>query len=242
MNILFLNGSPKRITSASQYFLNLIRIQSVRCKTKQMKLQPKAYDEIFNQFGQIDALVIALPVYVDGVPSHVLQFMTEAERFLKESNYSFKLYVISNCGFYEGTQCKHALSIMRSFCKKAGLIWGGGLGIGGGEMLGAIRVMLISVTLSFLISVPMLFLLGESFLGLWISSVITMSIFLLLSLRLFHALWRMQRAIRKKEAIPDFYTGLTLCPRFLFMIVSSMYFIVRAAYHGIGFWGMYKKD
>ena len=242
MNILFLNGSPKRITSASQYFLNLIRMQSVKCKTKQIKLQPKAYDEIFSQFRQIDALVISLPVYVDGVPSHVLRFMTEAEQFLKEHNYSFKLYVISNCGFYEGTQCKHVLSIMRSFCKASGLIWGGGLGIGAGEMLGAIRVMLISTALSFLISVPTFFLLGEPFLGLWISSAIPMFIFLLLSLRLFYAMWRMQWVIRRGNTIPDFYTGLTLCPRFLFMIISSMYFIVRAAYHGIGFWEMYKKD
>ena len=242
MNILFLNGSPKRITSASQYFLNLIRMQSAGCKTAQIKLQPKNYDEIFSQFEHIDALVIVLPVYVDGLPSHVLRFMMEAERFLKENDCHFKLYVISNCGFYEGTQCKNALSSMRSFCKASGLTWGGGLGIGAGEMLGAIRVMLISVALSFLISAPTLFLMGESFLGLWISSTITTSIFLLLSLRLFYAMWRMQRAIRTGNVIADFYTGLTLCPRFLFVIVSHMYMIVRAAFHGLGFWEIYKKD
>jgi len=242
MNILFLNGSPKRITSASQYFLNLIRMPSMGCQTTQIKLQPKAYGAIFSHFERIDALVIALPVYVDGVPSHVLRFMEEAERFLKENDCRFKLYVISNCGFYEGTQCKHALSIMRSFCKASGLTWGGGLGIGAGEMLGAIRVMLLSVALSLLVSVPVLFWMGESFLGLWISSAITTSIFLLLSLRLFYAMWRMWRAIRRGDTIPDFHTSLALCPRFLFIIVAHMYMIVRAAFHGRGFWEMYKKD
>jgi len=241
MSILFLNGSPKHITSASQYFLNLIRMQAVGSKTTQIKLQPKAYDEIFSQFNQIDALVISLPVYVDGVPSHVLRFMVEAERFIKENNCQFKLYVISNCGFYEGTQCKHVLSIMQSFCKASGLTWGGGLGIGAGEMLSAIRVVLISVILPVLISVPTLLLMRQPFFGLWISSAITLSIFLILSLRLFYATWRMQKAIRKGDTISDFYTGLTLCHRFIFMIVSSMYFIVRAAFNGLGFIGIYKK-
>jgi len=167
--------------------------------------------------------------------------MAEAERFLKENNCKFKLYVLSNCGFYEGHQCKHVLSIMRTFCKSSGLTWGGGIGIGAGEMLGAIRIMLLSVALSFLISVPTLLVMGESFLDLWISSAVSLSIFLLLSLRLFYAIWRFGRVIRKNDTVPDFYTGLALCPRFVFIIVANMFWIVRAAYHGRGFWEMYKK-
>jgi hypothetical protein len=241
MSILFLNGSPKSITSASQYFLSLVKMQSVGCKTKQIKLQPILYNEIFSHFSHIDALVISLPVYVDGVPSHVLRFMKEAEQFLTQNPCSFKLYVISNCGFYEGHQCKHLLSIMRTFCKVSGLTWGGSVGIGAGEMLSAIRISLITTVLSILISVPTLLLLEGSFVGLWISSAISVSVFLLLSLRLYYSMWRLGRAVCKGRIIPDFYTGLTLCPRFVFIIVANMYWIVRAAYHGCGFWEMYKK-
>jgi len=140
MKVLFLNASPKRRFSASQYFLDLVRILMVGCETKAIKLSgPKVYHEIFSYFKMIDALVMALPLYVDGVPSHVLKFLIEAEKFCKDNNCHFRLYIISNCGFFEGRQCKNELVIMRSFCNAAGLQWGSGLGIGGGEMLSFLR-------------------------------------------------------------------------------------------------------
>ena len=140
MNILLLNGSPKRITSASQYYLSLLQMQTIGCKTSMLRLSgPKVYNEIFQRFSEIDALVIALPVYVDGIPSNVLRFLEEAEQFLKENSCNFKVYVIANCGFHEGKHCRHLLNSMRTFCKTANLAWGGGLGIGAGEMLSTMR-------------------------------------------------------------------------------------------------------
>ena len=242
MNILLLNASPKHITSASQYFLDLFRIQSIGLKTSILKLEPNVYPEVFRRFTGLDALVIAMPVYVDGVPSHVLRFLEEAEQFLKENKCNFKLYVISNCGFYEGSQCRHLLNIMRTFCKAAGLTWGGGLGIGAGEMLSVLRVSPIFALLSLLLSVPLILFTGGSFLGLWISSGISVAVFLILSSRLFYSIHKLQRAVRRGKVIPDFYTGLTLCPRFLFIIVANMYMIVRAMLFGVGFWEMYKKS
>ena len=37
-----------------------------------------------------------------------------------------------NCGFYEGIQAEFALDILRNWSLKTGLIWSGGIGIGGG--------------------------------------------------------------------------------------------------------------
>lgn len=241
MNILLLNASPKRITSASQYFLDLLRIQTIGCKTNMLKLSgPKIYSEVFNRFKSIDALVIAMPVYVDGVPSHILRFLEDAEQFLKENDSKFKVYVIANCGFYEGKQCRHLLNIMRTFCKTTDLTWGGGLGIGAGEMLSVLRISLIFAFMSLLLSAPFLLLTGGSFIGLGISSGISIAVFLILNLRLFFSLWKLQRAVRRGKIISDFYTGLTLCPRFIFIIVANMYMIVRSALCGISFWEMYK--
>ena len=247
MKVLFLNASPKRRFSASQYFLDLLKIQMAGCETKTIKLaREKNYDEIFNQFKVIDALVIALPVYVDGVPSHVLEFLIEAEKFCRENNCCFKLYVISNCGFFEGRQCKNELAIMRSFCTAAGLEWGAGVGIGGAEMLSVLRLTgPIAEIVRLLISLSVFILNNNLIEGLgnynWISAIISMSIFLVFSSGLFFSLYKMQRIIRRKKSVADFYTGVTLCPRPLFTIFACGYWVIRAALHGTSAWGLYKK-
>ena len=248
MKILFLNASPKQRFSTSQYFLGLLKLQMAGCETKELKLTGKAvYEEIFDHFKAIDSLVIVLPVYVDGVPSHVLEFLTEAEKFCKQENCRFKLYVVSNCGFYEGEQCKNQLAIMRSFCIAAGLEWGAGLGVGAGEMLSIIRLTgPIFELLSFIFALSV-FILNNNLLGglanyNWVSVIISMSIFTAFSSGLFFSLFKMQRAIRKQKTIPDFYTSVKCCPRFLFTIFACCYWIIRALYHGTGFFRLYNKS
>jgi len=246
MKVLFLNASPKKRFSASQYFLDLVRIQMAGCETKGIKLSgSKVYHEIFDSFKTIDALVIALPLYVDGVPSHALKFLIEAEKFCKDNNCHFKLYVISNCGFYEGRQCKNELTIMRSFCDAAGLQWGAGLGIGGGEMLSFLRLAIPIFELAKLLFAVPFFILNNNFIeGLagydWITVLIDMLVFFLLSSGLFFSLIKMHRIIRKEKTAPDYYTGPTLCPRFMFTFFACGYWIIRAAFHGTGLWQLYK--
>jgi len=248
MKVLFLNASPKRRFSASQYFIDLLKIQMAGCKTRQIKLSgPNVYAEIFEFLKTIDALVMALPVYVDGVPSHVLKFLVEAEKFCKKSNCHFKLYIISNCGFYEGRQCKNELAIMRSFCNSAGLQWGAGIGIGGAEMLSVLRLTGPILEIARLLFIIPFLILNNTFPeGLanynWISALISMLIFFVFSSGLFSSLFKMQRIIRKEKSAPDFYTGVTLCPRFLFTIFACAYWIIRAAFHGTGVWQLYKTN
>jgi hypothetical protein len=199
------------------------------------------YEEAFRCFSDIDALVIALPVYVDGVPASVLHFLEKAEYFIKENNCNFKLYVISNCGFYEGRQCKHLLNIMQNFCRAAGLTWAGGIGIGAGEMLSVIRVMPIFALSLLLFSIPPLLLTGASFLSTGITVAALISVFLLLCSRLFFTIRKLGKAIRQGKTTSEFYTGLALCPRFVFLILANLYFIVRASLRGRGFWEMYNN-
>jgi len=246
MKVLFLNASPKKRFSASQYFLDLVRFQMAGCETKVIKLSgPNVYYKIFDSFKTIDALVIALPVYVDGVPSHALRFLVEAEKFCKDNNCHFKLYVITNCGFYEGRQCKNVLAIMRSFCNTAGLQWGAGIGIGGGEMMSFLRLAIPILELAKLLFAIPVFILSKSFFeGLasydWITLLIDILVFFVLSSGLFFSLFKMQRIIRKGKTAPDLYINPTLCPRFMFIFFASGYWVIRAAFHGTGLWQLYK--
>ena len=61
------------------------------------------------------------------------------------------LYGLANNGFVEGRQNEPALLQLQAWCQRAGLPWGGGVGIGGGTMLLALRIVfpiLLAVTLA----------------------------------------------------------------------------------------------
>jgi hypothetical protein len=96
------------------------------------------YEKIISNIKNIDILVIAFPLYVDSLPSHVLDFLSILEDNFKGKLKDITVYVISNCGFYEGNQNKTALKIMRCWCRKINLKWGQGIGIGAGEMMGGL--------------------------------------------------------------------------------------------------------
>lgn len=49
------------------------------------------------------------------------------------------VYAITNCGFYEGIQAKCAINIVHYWCDKTGNIYGGSVGVGGGEAFDALK-------------------------------------------------------------------------------------------------------
>ena len=87
-----------------------------------------------------NAIVFACPLYVDGIPGHLLSCLTELERqsqtFLWQTSlwqgHKPLIYGIVNCGFYEGVQAQYALDVLRNWAAKSGCTWGGGIGVGGG--------------------------------------------------------------------------------------------------------------
>lgn len=92
------------------------------------------------QLTGCDALIFAFPLYVDGIPSHLLNCLIQLEMHfsgIKEKD--TVVYALINCGFYEGHQAKLALEMMENWCARAGLKWGQGVGIGAGGMLLSIK-------------------------------------------------------------------------------------------------------
>ncbi len=246
MKILMINASPKRVTCASKYFLDLMSLQLLGCETEQIKLTGAGvYREIFSRFVDIDALVIALPVYVDGIPSSVLRFLQEAESYIKENGCKFKLYALTNCGFVEGRQCRHVLSSMRSFAETSGLEWGGGLGIGGGEALNFMRLTPLFAICSLILSLPVYLLRGDFLAGLasypWPGFIINIAVFLVFSSWMLFAVARLGQKVRRLNTVKNF-TAMFLMPPLLFAATSNTYWIIRSALFGTGFWELYKRD
>lgn len=146
MKIALLNGSPKAKNSSSEILLTDLK----RCLSEQAEIIETSLrhttipEETIKDLQNADAWVISCPLYVDGVPGHLLSCLAALEQYNREKykqenetskQRSIHVYGIVNCGFYEGIQAETALEILENWCAKAGLVWSGGIGVGGGGAL-----------------------------------------------------------------------------------------------------------
>ena len=118
MKTIFINGSPKKRFCASSYFLFLQRLFVGGEKVNEHLCTKGDYQRILDRLPGADAVVFGLPLYVDGVPSHVLGFLEEMERFCQEKALHLKVYVIANNGFIEGKQNEPLIQVMEHFCQR----------------------------------------------------------------------------------------------------------------------------
>ena len=81
----------------------------------------------------------------------MLRFMEEMETFCRQHSLRLKVYCIANNGFIEGRQNEPLMQVLEHFCARAGLTWGGVVGIGGRVMLNVTRITPSTETITFLI-------------------------------------------------------------------------------------------
>ncbi len=136
MKIALINGSPKRKGSASGVLLaDLKRRLAGEGELTEISLHTGTVPaEARQAMENAGAWVFAYPLYVDGVPGHLLSCLVELERTLRPMG-KVTVYGIVNCGFFEGIQAECALDILKNWCARLGVFWGGGVGAGGGGAL-----------------------------------------------------------------------------------------------------------
>ena len=142
MNIVLLNGSPKAKNSASGSVLEELAALCAghTMETHQLRTRELPAAAVVEQWTSAEALVLAFPLYVDGIPAHLLDCLCQLEStFRAQQGRGPVVYAIANCGFFEGGQNRHALAMVRHWCRRAGLTWGQGMGLGGGGMLVGLR-------------------------------------------------------------------------------------------------------
>jgi len=120
VKVAFINGSPRKNNGITARLLRVMEERLPGCEIVRGWEEP------------CDALLIAFPLYVDGIPSNMLRELIAHERGLPPGT---RVYVLVNNGFYEGEQNAVAISMLRNWCVRAGLAWGQGVGIGAGEIL-----------------------------------------------------------------------------------------------------------
>ena len=92
--------------------------------------------EFVKKLEQAGAFVIGAPLYVDGLPAQAVKLL----EMLMDFDLSGKqVYVVSNLGFYEGQQICNLFDIVRNWCERMQMVYGGGLAIGAGPMVRAIK-------------------------------------------------------------------------------------------------------
>ena len=242
MKTIFIDCSPKRKLSASGFVASLTGVFVPGIK-KKMKLRTKAdHEAVLKELEDADVVVFSMPLYVDGVPSHVLPFLKEMEKWCKDNNSGIGVYVIANNGFIEGRQNESLMQIMENFCIRSGLKWCGGLGLGGGVMMNVMRIMIMVV-------------LGVTVINLGITGMNTgnfmemryiygfledLAVLLLLgSGIIIFDIW-LAFCIKRKKAYGKHYTRIML-PSFVFIICADLFFTMISIMKGGIFRGWFSK-
>ncbi len=242
MKTVFINCSPKKRFCASAYFIALQRLFVGGKKLTEHLRTPADHVRILEQLKDADTVVFALPLYVDGIPSHILRFLEQTELFCKENKLHLNVYAIANNGFIEGKQNEPLMQSLEHFCTRAGLSWGGGVGIGGGVMLNVTRILfLVDIALLLLNTVLSVVNTGSFFSrGAWISFGENTALLLFFNLGVLFYLARMGRCIRRRSFSGKRYTRI-LIPSFVFILFADIFFVIISLFEGGLFRGWLAK-
>ena len=244
MKTVFINCSPKKRFCASAYFLFLQRLFVKGDKVSVKLRTPADHGPILEQIKDAQAVVFGLPLYVDGVPSHVLRFMEEMEAYCREHDLHLSVYCIANNGYIEGKQNEPLMQICEHFCRRAGLSWGGGVGIGGGVMLNVTRILFVVDVAVLVLNILLSVIDSGSFFPAeaWTSFGQSAGLLLYFNLGVLLYLGRMGRHIQKGTASGKKYTRI-LIPSFIFILFADIFFIIISVFEGGLFRGwLAKKD
>lgn len=137
--VVMINCSFRGEKSNSNYFLGLLETQlDVPCERIHLA-KMKDMDALWDKLSDADAIVLGMPLYVDGVPAQAMALMEALYEKKEKVTKKLRVYVVTNLGFYESRQAKILLAIVRNWCAKMEMEYGGGLSIGAGEMMGGLR-------------------------------------------------------------------------------------------------------
>lgn len=152
MKIVLINGSPKvnvtrRAPSASEDLLihlkkRLQHHDHTDIEELHLRTASVPEDDLATLLAA-DVWIFSFPLYASGIPAHLLSAMRglgrEAQALLEKRPFpderEIYVYAIVNGSLFEGNAARPALEMMEHWCLAHGLIWGSGLGVGGGTLL-----------------------------------------------------------------------------------------------------------
>lgn len=138
MNVVLLCGSPRAKKSNSAYLLEQLSHRmggSLRVETRQAAATASGVNERTAELvAASDALVVALPLYADAIPSALYEVLDQIRARVLETGSTPTVYLIVNSGFYEARQNELAIEMLWNWCDACGMRRGRALAAGAGEM------------------------------------------------------------------------------------------------------------
>ncbi len=233
MRTLLINCSPKKRFCASAYFMTLQKL-FIRGEKKTDILRTKAdYSRLLEELKNTDNVVFCLPLYVDAVPSHVLGFLPEMEKFCKENELHLNIGCVANNGFIEGRQNEPLMQMFENFCSRSASKWIGGVGIGGGVMLNVTRIVFIVQVVQLLVIIAINGVQSGNFFPkeTLISFGENVALLLYFNLGVLLYLFQLGHAFNKGTVSGKKYARI-LIPSFIFIIFADIFFIIISFFEG----------
>ena len=237
---VLINCSPKRNLSVSGFLMKCAGVL-IRGKKAYLHLRtPADHLAILQALKDAGKVVFVAPLYVDGVPSHMLPFMREMEDFCRENGLKLKVYVIANNGFIEGKQNEPLMRVMENFCVRSGLEWCGGIGIGGGVMLNVERIMITVMFGLMLLRVLLCAVQGGDLLDPVLSFGKSLLGLVILACGIIAYGVRLAVHINKGTDAGKKYTRIML-PSFVFIVFADLFFVIISVIQGGIFRGWFSR-
>lgn len=136
MKISVINGSPKASGISSLIINQMEKLLDKSLKTYHaIKVaHMDTSSEIIADILDTDILLIVFPLFVDSLPSPLIELLTKLESTAHQNVTIPRIYTIVN-GALDVEQTALALEMIEHFTCRAGLSWGYGIGIGEGSLL-----------------------------------------------------------------------------------------------------------
>ncbi len=131
--ILMVNASPRAPRSNSKRYAGLFAQYWKGEAADYCEVTPGKREEICTRAGEYPDLLLVFPLYADGIPVTLLEWLKVLEK--QELKQKPVVHVLINCGFLEAQQNLVAVDMVRLFCKENGFPYGATLCVGSGEAI-----------------------------------------------------------------------------------------------------------
>ena len=130
--IMILNGSPRAPRSNSKCYAELFSKKYGR-NVSYFAVSKNNHCELCAKMEAVSDILLVFPLYVDGIPVTLLNFLKTLETYPLKNRPTFS--VLINCGFLEYQKNDIAVEMIKLFCKQNRYPFGAVLKIGAGEAI-----------------------------------------------------------------------------------------------------------
>lgn len=130
--VIIINGSPRAPRSNSKEYGEIFS-SYYKGQADTFNITKKNHKEICSKIGEYKDMLLVFPLYADGLPVTMLNFLKVLEENPPKNKP--KVSVIINCGFIEPEQNNVCIDMVKLFCKQNTYEFNSVLSIGGGEAI-----------------------------------------------------------------------------------------------------------